>query len=95
MVVMGPVGIDDSFDSMVLHGLHGMTGTPDDVLSHSFYPMPRKIWFNDNLIGEIAMDIYTFREYKISCIMVTGDSAAVEETRKLVHNIEGVTVKWG
>ncbi len=91
----GPVGLDDSFDAMVLHGLHGMAGAPNGVLSHSFYPMPRKIWFNDTLIGEIAMNIYTFSEYNVPCIMITGDKAAVEEARSLVHNIEGVTVKWG
>ncbi len=91
----GPAGVDESFDAMVLHGLHGMAGAPGGVLSHSFYPMPRNIWFDDVLIGEIAMNIYGFCEHNVPCIMVTGDQAAVDEATNLIHNIEGVAVKWG
>ncbi|MFP3951610.1 MAG: M55 family metallopeptidase [Candidatus Bathyarchaeia archaeon] len=91
----GPVGIDDGFDVMILHGLHGMAGAPNGVLSHSFYPMPKKIWFDEQPIGEIAMNIYTFSEHGVPCIMVTGDQAAVKEARELIPNIEGVAVKWG
>jgi D-amino peptidase len=91
----GPAGIDENFDAMVLHGLHGMAGAPSGVLSHSFYPMPRNIWFDDVLIGEIAMNIYSFCEHNVPCIMVTGDQAAVDEATRLIHNIEGVAVKWG
>lgn len=91
----GPVGIDDGFDAMVLHGLHGMAGATGGVLSHSFYPLPRKIWFDNMLIGEIAMNIYSFSEYGVPCIMITGDQAAVDEAKELIPNIVGVPVKWG
>ena len=91
----GPVGMDSSFDAMVLHGLHGMAGAENGVLSHSFYPLPRNIWFDDTKIGEIAMNIYGFSEYNVPCIMVTGDQAAIDEARTLVPNIEGVAIKWG
>ena len=91
----GPAGIDESFDAMVLHGLHGMAGAENGILSHSFYPLPRNIWFDDMLIGEIAMNIYGFSEYNVPCIMVTGDQAAVDEAKRLVPKIEGVSVKWG
>jgi D-amino peptidase len=90
----GPAMIDDSFDAMVLHGFHAMAGTPG-VLSHSFIPMIKNIWFDETRIGEIAMNIYSFSEHNVPCIMVTGDSAAVEEARNLIPDIEGVTVKWG
>ena len=91
----GPAGIDDSFDAMVLHGLHGMAGAEHGVLSHSFYPLPRNIWFDNMLVGEIAMNIYSFSEHNVPCIMVTGDQAAIDEARDLIPNIEGVPVKWG
>lgn len=32
----GPIGYDPSFDAMMLHGFHGMTGS-GGVLTHSFY----------------------------------------------------------
>ena len=91
----GPEGIDESFDAMILHGLHGMAGAENGVLSHSFYPLPKNIWFDDSLVGEIAMNIYGFSVHNVPCIMVTGDQAAVDEAKKLVPNIEGVPVKWG
>jgi D-amino peptidase len=91
----GPAGIDSSFDAMVLHGLHGMAGAPDGVLSHSFYPLPKNIWFDDKRIGEIALNIYSFGEHSVPCIMVTGDQAAVEEAKTLVPKIEQVPIKWG
>lgn len=89
------VGIDDSFDAMVLHGLHGMAGATNGVLSHSFYSLPRKIWFDNMLIGELAMNIYSFGEYGVPCIMITGGQAAVDEAKELVPNIVRVPVKWG
>ena len=91
----GPEGVDSSFDALILHGLHGMAGAENGVLSHSFYPLPRNIWFDDSKIGEIAMNIYGFSEHGVPCIMVTGDQAAIDEARMLIPNIEGVPIKWG
>ena len=91
----GPAGVDDSFDAMVLHGFHGMAGAEGGVLSHSFYPLLKGVWFNDVPVGEIAMNVYTFGEYDVPCIMVTGDKAAVDEAAKLIPNIVKVPVKWG
>jgi D-amino peptidase len=91
----GPAGFDDSFDAMVLHGFHGMAGAANGVLSHSFDPLPRNIWFDDKLIGEIAMNIYGFSEHNVPCIMVTGDQAAVDEAKAHIPNIEEAPIKWG
>ena len=74
---------------------NGMAGAPGGVLSHSFYPLPKGILFDEMPIGEIGMNIYTFSEYDVPCIMVTGDQAAVDEAAKLIPNIVGVPVKWG
>lgn len=91
----GPAGVDTSFDAMVLHGFHGMAGAENGVLSHSFYPLPKNIWFDDTKIGEIALNIYMLGEYDVPCIMVTGDQAAVDEAKALIPNIEAVPIKWG
>ena len=64
-------------------------------MSHSFYPLLNGVWFNGVPVGEIAMNIYTFSEYDVPCIMVTGDKAAVDEAAKMIPNIVGVPVKWG
>ena len=88
----GPAGVDASFDAMIQHGLHGMPGAPGGIMSHGF---AAGMWFDEQGIGEIAMNIYTLSEYDVPCIMVTGDQAAVDEARELIPNIEGVPVKWG
>lgn len=89
----GPAGVDDSFDALFLHGLHGMAGSYG-VLSHSFYPFPRIIWLNDVKIGEIALNILSFAEYGVPTVFVSGDLVAIEEARMLVPEIETAVVKW-
>jgi D-amino peptidase len=89
----GPVGFDNTFDAMILHGLHGMAGS-GGVLSHSFYPFPKNIWIDDLKIGEMALNIATFSDKGMPTILVTGDQIAVEEAQSLVPNMEGAVVKW-
>ncbi|MBD3206070.1 hypothetical protein GF319_06970 [Candidatus Bathyarchaeota archaeon] len=89
----GPVGINESFDAMLLHGLHGMAGS-NGVLSHSFYPFPKNLWLNDMKIGEIALNILNFSEHGVPTVFVSGDQIAVLEARELVPEIETAVVKW-
>ncbi len=89
----GPVGYDESFDALMLHGLHGMACS-GGVLAHSFYPFPKNIWVNDLKIGEIALNMASFGDKGIPTVLVTGDMTAIEEAKALVPEIEGAIVKW-
>lgn len=89
----GPVGYDESFDAMMLHGLHGMVGS-GAVLSHSFSPFPKNIWVDNLKIGEIALNMASFGEKGVPTVLVTGDMTAIEEAKALVPGIEGAIVKW-
>ena len=89
----GPVGYDDSFDAMMLHGFHGMAGS-GGVLAHSFYPFPKNIWVDDLKIGEIALNMAGFGEKGVPTVLITGDQVAIEEAKSLVPPIEVATVKW-
>ena len=89
----GPVGYDESFDAMMLHGFHGMAGS-EGVLSHSFYPFPQNIWVDDLKIGEIALNMAGFGEVGVPTVLVTGDQAAIDEAKAHVPGIEEATVKW-
>ena len=91
----GPVGYDSSFDAMFLHGFHAMAGAENGVLSHSFMPMMENIWLNDLKIGEIALNMLGFGELGIPTVFVSGDQAAVDESKALVPEIETAVVKWG
>jgi D-amino peptidase len=89
----GPVGYDESFDAMMLHGLHGMAGS-GGVLAHSFYPFPKNIWVDDLKLGEIALNMAAFGDKGVPTVLVTGDLAAIEEAKALVPSIQGAVVKW-
>jgi D-amino peptidase len=91
----GPAGYDESYDAMFLHGLHGMAGAENGVLSHSFMPFIENIWLNDLRIGEIAMNMAVFGALGVPTVFVSGDQAAVEEAGALVPGIEAAVVKWG
>ena len=89
----GPVGFDESFDAMMLHGFHGMAGS-GGVLAHSFYPFSKNIWVGDLKIGEIALNMAGFGEKGVPTVLVTGDQVAIDEAKVLVPGITGATVKW-
>ncbi len=89
----GPVGYDESFDAMMLHGFHGMAGS-NGVLAHSFYPFPKNIWVGELKIGEIALNMAGFGEKNVPTVLVTGDKVAINEARDLVPGIGTATVKW-
>jgi D-amino peptidase len=80
---------------MFLHGFHAMAGAEKGVLSHSFMPMMENIWLNDLKIGEIALNMLGFGELGIRTVFVSGDQAAVDESKALVPEIETAVVKWG
>jgi D-amino peptidase len=89
----GPVGYDESFDAMMLHGFHGMAGS-GGVLAHSFYPFPKNIWVGGLKIGEIALNMAGFGEKGVPTVLVTGDKVAIDEAKALVPPIIGATVMW-
>jgi D-amino peptidase len=89
----GPVGYDESFDAMMLHGLHGMAGS-GGVLAHSFYPFPKNIWAGNLKIGEIALNMAGFGAKGVPTVLVTGDLTAIEEATALVPGIQSAIVKW-
>ena len=91
----GPVGLDGSFDGMMLLGLHAMAGTANAVLAHSFMPHIREVWLNGLLIGEIGMLSVTAGSMNVPVAFISGDRAAVEEARRLVPDAVGVAVKEG
>jgi len=91
----GPVGFDESFDTMFQCGLHAMAGAENGVLSHSFMPFLKNVWLNGVKIGEIGMNVISFGEVGVPSVFISGDQAAVDEAKTLVPDIEGAVVKWG
>ncbi len=89
----GPIGLDSSFDAVLLLGLHAMAGTTKAVLAHSFMPQIRRCWLNELLVGEIGLNCATAGQFGLPTIFVSGDKAAIDEAKAIVPQIEGVIVK--
>ncbi len=88
-------GIDESFDAMLLVGVHAMAGTKGAVLSHTMSLETREIRINQKPIGEIGIFMFVAGAFGVPTLLVTGDAAACREARSHVPGIATVAVKEG
>ena len=93
-------GLDETFTGLILLGLHSKYGTPKGLLHHTYELDIKNIILNGTSVGEIGMETAIAGDYNVPLLMITGDSAGVDEARQLVKGVEGVTVKeslceWG
>ena len=93
-------GLDETFTGLILLGLHSKYGTPEGLLSHSYELDIKDIVLNGTSVGEIGVETAIAGDYGVPLLMITGDSAGVDEARQLIQGVEGVTVKeslckWG
>lgn len=89
-------GLDDSFDAVFLLGYHSMAGSRKGVLSHTMSSRAiYRVVFNGDEIGEIGIIALLSGRYDVPVGLVTGDLAAVNEARRLLRDVQVVTVKWG
>jgi D-amino peptidase len=89
-------GLDESFDAVFLLGYHSMAGSKKGVLSHTMNSRDiYRVIFNGAEIGEIGIEALLAGYYNVPVALVTGDAAAVSEAKKILGDVETVTVKWG
>lgn len=94
---LGLLGLDTTFDGVVLLGFHAMEGTSDGVLNHTQNPYNHaRYWYNGVESGEIAQDAAKCGFFGVPVIMVTGDIATCREaTQFLGKECITVAVKEG
>ncbi len=93
-------GLDKTFTGLILLGLHSKYGTLSGLLHHTYEHDIKNIILNGTSIGEIGMESAVAGDYNVPLLLITGDSAGVDEARNLVPGVEGVIVKesiceWG
>jgi D-amino peptidase len=90
------VGLDRSFDGVILLGYHSMAGTENGVLDHT---QSSKAWYKYSVdgaeTGEIGQCAIWAGAHGVPVIMVTGDSAACKEAKEFLKDVETVSVKEG
>ena len=86
--------IDASFDAAILLGFHAMEGVIDGYMSHSYDSHHVcNMWLNNELIGEIGLNIYKSAYFGVPTIMVTGDQAACREALEFDPQLKTVITK--
>lgn len=89
-------GIDSSFDAAFITGAHAAAGTVGGVLDHSWVgAMVWNIRLNGRTMNEACLNAVTAGFYDVPVVMVSGDSATLEQTREVLPDVEGAVVKEG
>jgi D-amino peptidase len=91
--VKGTAGIDDSYDALLMVGYHAMSGTPGALMPHTYTLDMKALRLNGVLMGEIGLEAALAGCAGVPLVMVSGDEAAMEETRTLLGDAEEAVVK--
>ncbi|MEW6360216.1 MAG: M55 family metallopeptidase [Planctomycetota bacterium] len=90
-----PHGLDDSFDAFFQTCQHCKPHTENGVLQHAIGGGVDRFWLNDVEVGEIGLRAALAGHYGAPFVLQTGDTAACNEARNLVPEIETAEVKQG
>ena len=87
-------GIDNSFDAVFYTGYHAAAGTQNGVLDHSYSGLSvRQIKLGNLVVGEAGLNAALAGHFKVPIVLVTGDTTAVAQVKKLIPQVEAVSVK--
>ena len=87
-------GIDNSFDAVLYTGYHAAAGTQNGVLDHSYSGLSvRQIKLGNLVVGEAGLNAALAGHFKVPIVLVTGDTTAVAQVKKLIPHVEAVSVK--
>lgn len=85
-------GLDASFAWLILLGFHSKRNT-GELLHHSYEPDIKDLILNGVSVGEIGIEAAIAGDWGVPLMMITADSAGVNEAEMLVPNVVGVSVK--
>ena len=87
-------GIDSSFAAVMFIGYHASTSSTSGVRAHTISSaLLTRIVLNGASMSEAGINAAIAAEYGVPVVMITGDDAIVDETRRRLGPIEGVAVK--
>jgi D-amino peptidase len=88
-------GIDATFDGVIFVGYHASTTNMEGVRAHTMSSARlTAVRLNGVAVPEAGINAAIAGQFGVPVIMVSGDDAAVEETRQVVGDVEGAVVKW-
>lgn len=89
-------GIDETFDAAIFIGYHSGQGFNGNPLSHTMH-VDKAVWIkiNDELVSEYTINSYISAHYEVPVVFLSGDEMLCKDAKKLITNIETVSVKEG
>lgn len=84
-----------AYEGCFFVGYHAGATNPGGVLAHTFRSATlREVRLNGVSVPEATINAAIAGHFGVPVLLVTGDDVCVEETRAILPDIEGVTVKW-
>jgi D-amino peptidase len=88
-------GIDASFAGVIFIGYHASTTNPRGVRAHTLSSANlADVRLGGVSMPESGLNAALAGHYGVPVLAVSGDDAAVEETKALLGDVEGAVVKW-
>ena len=88
-------GIDSTFDGVIFLGYHTATTNVEGVRAHTISSARlADVRLNGISVSEAGLNAAIAGHFNVPVIMVSGDDAVVGETKRLLGDVEGATVKW-
>lgn len=81
-----------AYDALILIGLHAQTGVKDGFIAHTNSGFTA-LRLNGQPIGEIQQAIWLLGFFEVPTLLVSGDDAAIKETKHFFPDIATVSVK--
>lgn len=88
-------GIDDTFDVAILIGYHGMAGSTHGTMEHTISADVHRMYWNDDLVGEIALSVGAAGAYGVPVVAISSDDVGCAEISKLIPGVATATTKVG
>ncbi|MFN2565610.1 MAG: M55 family metallopeptidase [Gemmatimonadaceae bacterium] len=87
-------GIDSSFAAAVFIGYHSGTTNPAGVRAHTLSSANYAgVALNGTQVPEAGLNAAIAGYFGVPVVLISGDDVAVEETKRLIGDVEGVAVK--
>ena len=88
-------GLDETFDAAMFIGYHTSTANPEGVRAHTFSSATlTDVRLNGTSVSEAGFNAAIAGHLGVPIVLVSGDDAIVEETKRYVGDVEGAVVKW-
>jgi len=93
-VVPPELGLNATYQGMMMVGYHAMAETKGALLPHTYALDMKSLYLNGVLMGEIGLEAAIAGTFGIPLIMVSADSKGIEEAEKLLKRVEKAVVKY-